>query len=97
MYCISFTNSGKILTGWFVTEFLGMHDGKMDNVPSGLNVVPLTIIDGTSGREEVSALVAGVTGFNISEAAVTHQNKTYPSVKTVHGWGLLLEGDSIFN
>ena len=97
MYCISFTNSGKILSGWFVTEFLGMHDGKMDNVPSGLNVVPLTIIDGTSGREEVSALVAGVTGYNISKAVVTHQNKTYPSVQTVHGWGLLLESGSVFN
>ena len=84
------------MTGWFVTEFMGMHDGKLDNIPSGLNVVPLTLIDGVSGREEVSALVAGVTGYNITQAAVTDPktNKTYPSVQTVHGWGLLLEKDS---
>jgi len=93
------SGGGKTLTGWFVTEFMGMHDGKLDNIPSGLNVVPLTLIDGVSGREEVSALVAGVTGYNITQAAVTDPktNKTYPSVQTVHGWGLLLEKDSRFN
>ena len=85
------------MSGWFVTEFLGMQGGSLDNVPSGLNVVPLTLTDGYT--EEQAALVAGVTGYNITLAAVTdpENNKTYPSVQTVHGWGLLLERNSVFN
>ena len=69
----------------------------MDNVPSGLNVVPLTLTDGIT--EEQAALVAGVTGYNITQEAFTDlgSNKTYPSVQTVHGWGLLVDRYSKFN
>ena len=97
MILMSRYHSGKSLTGWFVTDFLGMDRGNLGNVPSGLNVVPLTLTDGNS--EEQAALVAGVTGYNISQAAVTDlvTNKTYPSIQTVHGWGLLLNRYSSFN
>ena len=76
---------------------MGIHGGKLDNVPSGLNVVPLTLTDGYT--EEQAALVAGVTGYNITQAAFTEQgtNKTYPSIQTVHGWGLLVNRNSKFN
>ena len=75
---------------------MGIYGGKLSNVPSGLNVVPLTLTDGD--KEEEAALVAGVTGFNISQEAVTDPatNKTYPSVQTVHGWGLLVDRFSSF-
>lgn len=84
------------MSGWFVTEFLGMQGGSLDNVPSGLNVVPLTLVDDT-GLEEVAGLVAGVTGYSISQEAVRDRNKTYPSVQTVHGWALMLDRQSSFN
>merc|ERR1712183_148163 len=91
------SGGGKTLSGWFVTDFMGIHDGKLENVPSGLNVVPLTLIDGNT--EEQAALVAGVTGYtlNENETAIIRANHTYPSIQTVHGWGLLLNNFSEFN
>ena len=64
------------------------------DIPSGINVVPLTITDG--GTEEQSALVAGVTGYTITEEEITDPDSkvTYPSVQSTLGWGLLLEPDS---
>merc|ERR1712087_52935 len=91
------SGGGKTLSGWFVTDFMGIHGGKLSNVPSGLNVVPLTLTDGD--KEEEAALVGGVTGYNISQSAVTDRatNKTYPSVQTVHGWALLVDPSSSFD
>ena len=68
----------------------------MEDIPSGINVVPLTITDG--GTEEQSALVAGVTGYTINEEEITDPDTkvTFPSVQSILGWGLLLEPDSKF-
>ena len=62
----------KILTflsGWFVADFLGIRYAELEDIPSGVNIVPLTITDG--GTEEQSALVAGVTGYTITEEEIT--------------------------
>ena len=69
----------------------------MQDIPSGLNVVPLTITDGCT--EEQTALVAGVTGYTLTEEEITDPNSkvTYPSVQSVLGWGLLMDPDSTFN
>ena len=66
------------------------------DIPSGLNVVPLTITDGAI--EEQSALVAGVTGYTVTEWEVTEPFTftRYPSVQPAHGWGLLMKADSVF-
>ena len=66
------------------------------DIPSGINVVPLTITDGC--YEEQSALLAGVTGYTITEEEITDPDSkvTFPSVQSVLGWGLLLEPDSKF-
>ena len=69
---------------------------ELEDIPSGINVVPLTITDG--GTEEQSALVAGVTGYTITEEEITDPDSkvTYPSVQSILGWGLLLEPNSKF-
>ena len=77
--------------GWFVQDFLGFDD--RDFKQSGVNVVPLTLID-HNGDEEEAALVAGVTGFAITE--VTDANVTFPAVQSVLGWGLLMDPNSKF-
>ena len=66
------------------------------DIPSGINVVPLTITNGET--EEQSALVAGVTGYTITEEEITDPDSkvTFPSVQSALGWGLLLEPDSKF-
>ena len=81
-----------------MTDFLGLNNySNLRNIPSGLNVVPLTITDGCN--EEVSALVAGVTGYNLTEEEITDPDSqvTFPSVQSVLGWGLLLDPNSKFN
>ena len=69
----------------------------MQDIRSGLNVVPLTITDGCT--EEQSALVAGVTGYTLTEEELTDpvSEVTFPSVQAVLGWGLLLDPNSKFN
>ena len=97
------SGGGTKLTGWFVRDFLGIKFGYMKDVPSGVNVVPLTIVAGiTRGicetcYTEEAALVAGVTGFKITEGEVTEDNVTFPSVQSVPGWGLLMYANSSFN
>ena len=82
--------------GWFVKDFLGL-GSRMDlaDMPSGINVVPLTIIE-PDGYEEEADIVAGVTGFDVTEDGAEVGELKYPVVKTVHGWGLLLKPDSKF-
>ena len=48
--------------------------------------------------EEVSALVAGVTGYTLTEEEITDPDSkvTFPSVQSVLGWGLLLDPNSKF-
>ena len=55
----------------------------MEDIPSGINVVPLTITNGD--YEEQSALVAGVTGYAITEEELTDPESkvTFPSVQSV--------------
>ena len=83
------------LSGWFVADFLGIRYAELEDIPSGVNIVPLTITDG--GTEEQSALVAGVTGYIITEEEISDSKLTYPSVQSVLGWGLLLDQNSKFN
>ena len=85
-------------SGWFITAFLGVRSGDLKNIPSGLNVVPLTICSPGCGTQEQSALVAGVTGYTVTEWEVTDPltNTRYPSVQPAHGWGLLMKADSVF-
>ena len=79
-----------------MTDFLGLNNySNLLNIPSGLNVVPLTITDGCN--EEVSALVAGVTGYNLTEITDPDSQVTFPAVQSVLGWGLLMDPNSIFN
>merc|ERR1711874_188270 len=90
------SGGGTNFTGWFVADFLGVRYPELEDIPSGINVVPLTITDGET--EEESALVAGVTGYTITEEEITDPDSkvTFPSVQSVLGWGLLLEPDSRF-
>merc|ERR1719347_245074 len=86
---------GPTLTGWFVTDFLGIKGGSLDEVPSGINVVPLTIAN--RWTEEEAALVAGFTGFTVKEKEFTEGNVTYPSIQPVLGWGLFMDPNTKFN
>ena len=81
-----------MLTGWFVQDFLGFHDEYFEQ--SGLNVVPITLMDGLTMEKEEAALVAGVTGFTITEGEVTDGNVAFPTVQSVLGWGLLMDPNS---
>ena len=88
------SNLGTTFSGWFITAFLGMRSGDLMNIPSGLNVVPLTICSPGCVIEEQSALVAGVTGYIVTDPLT---DTSYPSVQPAHGWGLLMKEDSVFN
>ena len=90
----SYEHSGTTLGGWFVQDFLGLYSGDLAEVPSGVNVVPLTFTDGAS--KEQAALVGGVTGCKIIEGEVTEGDLTFPSVQSVLGWGLLMDPNSVF-
>ena len=76
-------------------DFLGLYTGDLEELPSGVNVVPLTLTDGYT--EEQAALVAGLTGYSVTEQELTQGNVTYPAVQAVPGWGLLMDPDSTFN
>jgi len=82
--------------GWFVTTFLGLHKVEVNDLPSGLVTVPMTITDGDN--QEASAIVAGVAGFTLKpdEAPCEETGGFYPSVEAVHSWALMLEPDSYF-
>ena len=68
----------------------------LKDIPSGFNVVPLTITDGFNTEE--ADLAAGVTGYKVEEDAVMDEETktTYPMVQSVHGWGLFLKPNSAF-
>ena len=80
---------GKDYGGWMINDFLGIGgliSESLWQIPSGINVVPLTI-DGVKQKYD---LAAGVTGYNITEDGVTDtkSKRSYPVVQSVHGWGL---------
>jgi len=89
------SGGGTTLSGWFVRDFLGLYTGDLKELPSGVNVVPLTLTDGYT--EEEAALVAGLTGYTITEEELTMGNLTFPAVEAMPGWGLLMDPDSTFN
>ena len=78
-------------------DFLGK-TGQVDyeDLKSGLNAVPLTITD--DEKEEEAALVAGITGYKVEEGEVTdpETNNSFPIVKAVQGWGMLMRPDAAF-
>jgi len=83
--------------GWFLKDFLGLGSNvDLKDIPSGFNVVPLTITDGFNTEE--ADLAAGVTGYKVEEDAVMDEETktTYPMVQSVHGWGLFLKPNSAF-
>jgi len=85
-----------VYDGWLIKDFYGIHYRKvpLDFIPSGVNVVPLTIVDlSNESRKDEAAIVAGLTGYKIKEAT---EDQKYPIVENVHGWGLLLRPDSPF-
>ena len=78
-------------TGWFVTDFLGLEGIKdITDFKTGLVSVPMKVIDGVTGHEEDSALIAGIAGYKIDTTGKV------PSVEAHHGWVMLLEADSKF-
>merc|ERR1712018_530643 len=73
--------------GWFMTDFLNIHDATtIGSAPSGLVSIPMTL-DGQYGTEE-SAVVAGMIGYKIHQNGTTNGR---PSLEPMHGWTLLLE------
>ena len=48
--------------------------------------------------EEEAALVAGITGYKVEEGEVTdpETNNSFPIVKAVQGWGMLMRPDAAF-
>ena len=89
-------HSGTFLTGWFVTEFLAVRGRELSDVPSGVNVVPLTLAT-PGGYEEEAALAAGFTGYKVRPEEVTENGVTFPSVQAVTGWALLMDPNSPLN
>jgi len=83
------SGGGTFLTGWFVTDFLGITNGDLESLPSGINLVSLTITDGNI--EEESILLAGFTGYTIGSDS---RNQT--SVKAKSGWSLQMNKYSAF-
>jgi len=81
--------------GWLMNDFYGFpYRGTLDEIPSGVNVVPLTIKNlADESIKDEAAVVAGLTGYKITEAT---RDQKYPIVENVHGWGLLLRSDSPF-
>jgi len=68
----------------------------LEDISSGLNVVPLTIKDHTTGHEEETNLVAGVTGYKVDKDVHydPKSKETYSVAQAVHGWGLLVNPES---
>jgi len=90
------SGGGTYINGWYVRDFLGK-TGSVDfhALKSGVNAVPLTITDGC--REEEAALVAGVTGYKVEEKVTDPEtNTSFPSVRAVQGWGLLMRPEAAF-
>jgi len=89
------SGGGTYLSGWFVTDFLGISGGELRDLRSGINVVPLKIT-ADNGHEEEAALAAGFTGYTVVTEEVTDPatNMTFPSVQPITGWALLMDPNS---
>ena len=74
------------LSGWVVRDFMGLDLVDRKNLPSGVNIAPLTIMDGDS--ETKAVLVAGVTGYTLAANAVNANNMSFPTVQSELGWAL---------
>ena len=62
---------------------MGINRGDLEDIPSGINLVPLAIT--SCFYAEQSDLVAGVTGYAITEEELTDPESkvTFPSVQSV--------------
>ena len=57
-----------------------------------VNAVPITLANEVTKEEAALA-----TGPRITEGEVTDGNVAFPAVRSVLGWGLLMDPDSKFN
>ena len=83
--------------GWFMSYLLNVRGAtSIGDAPSGLVSIPMTFsdYDGSSGREEQGAIIAGMLGYKYNHPSLNTDRR--PSVEPVHGWTLLLEPNSFF-
>ena len=78
-----------------MTKFLAVRGRELSDVPSGVNVVPLTLV--SDDYEEEAALAAGFTGYKVRQEEVTENGVTFPSVQAATGWALLMDPNSPLN
>ena len=78
-----------------MTKFLAVRGRELSDVPSGVNVVPLTLA--APGYEKEAALAAGFTGYKVRPEEVTENGVTFPSVQAATGWALLMDPNSPLN
>lgn len=77
-------------SGWIVELLEGKVGLDMWDFSSGLVDVPLKIIDGMQGVEDMAALVAGMIGFTVDK----NTENGRPSVQPFQGWALMLPPNS---
>ena len=84
------SDDGSDQKGWWsgwMAEFLRPDTDRPVDFTSGVVSVPLVLIGGR--YEDTGNLVAGTVGYTIEESTYNR-----PSIKTEHGWGLILPKDS---
>ena len=94
---------GSTLSGWYTASFLGLgRSGDLRDVPSGVNVVPVTLT--APGHQEEAALAGGFTGYNVltenvtdGTSNVTDTLNNVTSIQAVRGWALLMDPNSPLN
>ena len=74
------------LTGWFISDFLNCPEAEgFEDLPSGLNTVPL-ILEGAGYPTPVNTtLVAGIAGIQVEDSLEV------PKVRALHGWALFYD------
>lgn len=65
----------------------------MNDVPSGVNAVPLNIVDVRNGNQDEAAVVAGFFSYKFDNYT---NPTTYGIVEPSHGWAMFLKKDSPF-
>ena len=64
----------------------------MNDVPSGVNAVPLNIVD-ESGLQDDAAVIAGFFSFKLDNFTIP---ETFSIVEPAYGWAMFLREDSPF-
>ena len=72
--------------GWFISDFLNCPNAEgFEDLPSGLNTVPL-ILEGAGYPTPVNTtLVAGIAGIQVEDSLEV------PKVRALHGWALFYD------